>query len=235
MKKVIAIIVMVVMNVIPGNSTLPVVDYTAIANMIQQGLKQIQQYATQLSQLQTEINTYEHQILEATGIAQAAQIYSQVQGLESQVVSTVNMFRNGGGLQGYIQNAQDVNYWLAASNAAYTGNPGSYWSTTQKTANDQMVNLIAQEEKQIDADTQLLSQLQSQSRSAGTQRAALDVANELSSLQQKQLMEIRTLMVGEQQTLAARNASTANGEAMSAAQTQTYFGTQLGAQNHTGW
>jgi P-type conjugative transfer protein TrbJ len=235
MKKTALVFATLIWSASLSYSTLPVIDYTAVANMIQQGLKQIQQYTTQLSQLQTEINTYEHQILQATGIAQAAQIYSQVQSLENQVVSTVNMFRNGGGLQGYIQNAQDVNYWLSASNAAYTGNPGSYWSTTQKTANDQMVNLIAQEEKQIDADTQLLSQLQSQSRSAGTQRAALDVANELSSLQQKQLMEIRTLMVSEQQTLAARNASTANGEAMTAAQTQTYFGTQLGTQNHTGW
>lgn len=218
-----------------SSGTWPVIDYTAIAESIKQGLQQIQIYTNAVSQLQTQINTYEHQVLQATGIAQAAQIYSQVQSLEYQVTGTLNMFRNGGGLQGYIQNAQDVNYWLAASNTSYTGNPGSYWSTTQKTANDQMVNLIAQEEKQIEADTRVLSQLQSQSRSAGTQRAALDVANQLSSLQQKQLMEIRTLMVSEQQALAARNASTANGEAMTAAQSQTYYGTQLGAQNHTGW
>src|SRR5882757_6890418 len=155
--------------------------------MIQQGLRQIQQYLTQVSQLQTAINSYKNQILQATGIAQAAQIYSQVQSLEYQVTGTLNMFRSGGGLQGYIQNARDVNYWMSAPPTQYTGQPGSFWSTTQKTANDQMVQEIAQQEKQIQADSQLLGRLQNQSRSVGTQRQALDVANQLSSLQQKQL------------------------------------------------
>jgi type IV secretion system protein TrbJ len=219
-----------------SRGTLPVIDYNSIAQEIQQGLRQIQQYTTQLSQLQTEVNTYKNQILQATGLAQTAQIWSQAQQTLSSVTGTVNMFRNGGALQGYLQNAQNVNYWLSASpSQQYSSQPAGYWSNTQQAANGQMVKEIAQQEAQIQADAQTLQRLTSQAGSVGTQRQALDLANEMSGLEQKSLLEIRTLLVSEQQAVAARSGTVANGEAMRQAATQQFYGSQIAPQPHTGY
>jgi P-type conjugative transfer protein TrbJ len=98
-----------------------------------------------------------------------------------------------------------------------------------------MVKELAQQESQIQADAQTLGRLQSQAGSVATQRQALDVANEMTGLEQKSLLEIRTLLVSEQQALAARNGTVANHEAMQEAATQQYMNTQLGPQPHTGW
>jgi len=221
--------------ILPGYSTLPVIDYSVLTQSIQQGLRQIQQYTTELNQLETQIGMYRSQLLQATGLAPAAQIWQSAQQTLNSVTGTVNMFRSGGGLEGYLQNARDANYWLSAAPSQYTSQPAGYWSTTQQTANDQMVKEITQQESQIQADAQTLQRLQSQAGSVATQRQALDVANEMAGLEQKSLLEIRTLLVSEQQALAARNGSIANEEAMKQAATQQYFGVQLAPQNHTGW
>ena len=52
---------------------------------------------------------------------------------------------------------------------------------------------------------------------------ALMAANELAALQQEQLLQIRELLLQEQQALAARNATLANDEAMREAATKTIF------------
>jgi P-type conjugative transfer protein TrbJ len=221
--------------ILPGYSTLPVIDYSVLTQSIQQGLRQIQQYTTELNQLETQIGMYKSQLLQATGLAPAAQIWQNAQQTLNSVTGTVNMFRSGGALEGYLQNARDANYWLSTSTSQYTSQSANYWSTTQQTANAEMAKEIAQEETQIQADAQTLQRLQSQAGSVATQRQALDVANEMSGLEQKSLLEIRTLLVSEQQALAARSGTVANKEAMQQAATQQYFGTQLAPQNHTGW
>jgi len=98
-----------------------------------------------------------------------------------------------------------------------------------------MVKEIAQQEAQIQTDAQTLQRLTSQAGSVQTQRQALDLANEMSGLEQKSLLEIRTLMVSQQQALAARSGTVANKEAMSQAVTQQFYGTQIAPQPHTGY
>jgi P-type conjugative transfer protein TrbJ len=235
MKKTLVIITSVILITSFCRGTLPVVDYSAITESIRQGLRQIQQYTTQVSQLQTEIATLKNQLLQATGIAPVAQIWQSAQGTLNQVTGVVNMFRDGGGLQGYLEQAKDVNYWLATPPSQYTNQPANYWSTTQKTANSEMVSLLAKQESELQQDAQALQRLQSQAGSVATQRQALDLANEMSNLEAKSLLEIRTLLVSEEQTLAARNGTVANDEAMHQAATQQYIATQLGPQNQTGW
>ena len=235
MKKILLTITSFVLITSLCRGTLPVVDYSAIAESIKQGLRQIQQYTTELNQLETQIGMYKNMLLQSTGIAPAAQIWSQAQQTLNSVTGTVNMFRNGGQIQGYLQQAKDINYWLATPPTQYTSRPAGYWSTTQQTANSEMVRELAQQEAQIEADSQNLQRLTSQAGSVATQRQALDLANEMSGLEQKSLLEIRTLLVSEQQALAARSGTVANHEAMQEAATQQYISTQLGPQPQTGW
>jgi type IV secretion system protein TrbJ len=216
----------------PGNAALN------SQNLIQTtttALKQVAAYAQQVQQYQLQIRQFQTELLQATGLQPALQIWQDAQGTFNQMKGVVNMFSDSGGLQDYLQNAKDINYWLSTPVNQYTSRPTGYWSTTQKTANDQLVQEISQQEQELAADSQSLARLQSQAGSTVGTKAALDVANEMGGLAQKQLMEIRALLIAQQQTLASRNAANANDEAMKQAATQQYFGTQLGPQPHTGW
>jgi P-type conjugative transfer protein TrbJ len=237
-KTIVSIIVMALVVAIPLTSPgtgIPVFDASNLTQNITTALKQVQAYAQQVQQYQLQLQQYKSQLLQATGISQAAQIWGQAQQTLASVTGTVNMFRNGGALQGYLQNAQNVNYWLASSPTQNGSQSAGYWSNTQHAANGQMVKEIAQQEAQLQADAQTLQRLTSQASSVQTQRQALDLANEMSGLQQKSLLEIRTLLVSQQQAVAARNGATSNDEAMHQAATQQYMNVQLGAQPHTGW
>jgi len=57
----------------------------------------------------------------------------------------------------------------------------------------------------------------------------------LAALQQEQLMQIRVLLLQEQQALVARNATLANDEAMREAATKKFFDIPSITINHTGW
>ncbi len=216
----------------PGNAAL---NTQNLVQTTTTALKQVAAYSQQVQQYQLQLQQYANELKNTLGIAQAAQIWQSAQQTMGSVMGTVNMFRSGGGLDSYLQNARDVNYWLSAPPSQYTSQPAGYWSTTQKTANDQLVQEIANQERQMEVDAQNLERLQQQAGSAAGQMQALTAANQLAALEQQQLLQIRALLVSQQQALAARNGTVANDEAMKQAATQQYFGTQLAPQNHTGW
>src|SRR5690242_110035 len=86
-------------------ATIPVIDYTAVAPMISQGLRQAQQYATQIQQLQTAINSYKAQLLQATGLAEAAKIWSSAQQTMQQLQGVYQSYQaltSNSGLQQYL-------------------------------------------------------------------------------------------------------------------------------------
>ena len=60
-------------------------------------------------------------------------------------------------------------------------------------------------------------------------------ANQLVALQQEQLLQIRALLVQEQQALAARAQTLANDEAMREAATKMFFNVPIINLNNTGW
>jgi P-type conjugative transfer protein TrbJ len=216
-----------------GKSTLPVVDYSAIAESIKQGLEQIRIYTTEVAQLQQQINMYKNMVLQSTGIASAAQIWQDAQRTYGQVMGTIN------GLQGYVNQSRDINYWISSAESAgatqYTQSAG-YWSTTQKTANNQLVQAISKQQAQLSADAATLQRLQTQAGSTAGIKQSLDCANEMSSLMASQLMALRTLMMSEQQAVAARNGALSNNEAIGAANAQNLLNANPSvSQPHTGW
>src|SRR4029077_864107 len=128
---------------------LPVIDYSNLWQNTTTALKAVQSDSQQVQQYQTQLQQWRLELLQATGIAPAAQIWQQAQQTMGGVMGTVNMFRSGGQLEGYLNQFRDVNYWLNAPPSAYTYQPGG--SVMQKQANDQMVRMINQQEQQIQA------------------------------------------------------------------------------------
>ena len=184
----------------------------------------MQQYQLQLQQYANEVKNT---------VAPAAQLWQEAQQTMNSVMGTVGMFQNGSALQNYLNQFQNVNYWLSASPSSYTYQTAG--SVAQKQANDALVKGIVAQQQQIQKDAATLQQLESQASSADGQMKALVAANQLAALQQEQLLQIRELLLQEQQALAARQQTLANDEAMRQAATQKFYPTPLINVNAASW
>lgn len=233
-KSVLTAVTLVVAAALPLSSpgSMPVIDFSNLTQNVITALHQVSAYAQQVQQYQLQLQQYANQIRNT--VAPAAQVWQQAQQTMNSVMGTVNMFQGGQSqLQGYLNQFQNVNYWLSASPSSYTWQTAG--SLAQKQANDALVNGIVAQQAQIRTDAATLERLQSQASTAEGQMAALMAANQLAALQQEQLLQIRALLVQEQQALAARSQTLANDEAMRQAATKKFFDVPLITLPHTGW
>jgi P-type conjugative transfer protein TrbJ len=234
-KRVVILVALILLSALPLTSPgtgIPVIDASNLTQNVVTAMKQVSAYAQQVQQYQLQLQQYANQVKNT--VAPVAQVWQAAQGTMNSVMGTVNMFQgNGSPLQGYLNQFQNVNYWLSASPSSYTYQTAG--SIAQKQANDAMVKGIVAQQAQIRADAATLERLQSQASTADGQMKALYAANQLAALQQEQLLQIRALLVQEQQALAARGQTLANDEAMREAATKKFFDVPLITVNHTGW
>ena len=90
----------------------PVLDTSNLTQNVVTALHQVSAYAQQVQQYQLQLQQYANQIKNT--LAPIAQVWQAAQGTMSTVLGTVSMFQNGSQLQGYLNQFQDVNYWLSA-------------------------------------------------------------------------------------------------------------------------
>jgi P-type conjugative transfer protein TrbJ len=214
-----------------STGTMPVIDYSNLTQNITTALHQVSAYAKQVQQYQLQLEQYANEVKNT--VAPAAQLWQEAQQTMNSVMGTVGMFQNGSALQNYLNQFQNVNYWLSASPSSYTYQTAG--SVAQKQANDALVKGIVAQQQQIQKDAATLQQLESQASSADGQMKALVAANQLAALQQEQLLQIRELLLQEQQALAARQETLANDEAMRQAATQKFYQTPLINVNAASW
>ena len=213
-------------------AVIPVEDYAALPHIIETDLKTVAAYAQQVQQYQLQIQQYVNQLKNTLGITPALQIWQSAQQTMGSLMGVVSIFKNGS-LANTLSQFQNVNYWLQVPPNSMTFQTSG--SVFQKQANDAMMEGLVKQTAQIQTDAATLERLQSQAGSATGQMQALSAANELAALEQAQLLQIRALLVQEQQALAARNATSANDGAMRQAATQQYYGTQLAPEANQGW
>jgi type IV secretion system protein TrbJ len=224
-------VVLVAALPISSPGTMPVIDYSNLTQNITTALHQVSAYAQQVQQYQLQLQQYANQVRNT--VAPAAQVWQQAQQTMNSVMGTVGVFQNGSALQGYLNQFQNVNYWLSAPPGNYTYQTAG--SIAQKQANDALVKGIVAQQQQIQKDAATLQQLQSQASTADGQMKALMAANQLAALQQEQLLQIRALLVQEQQALAARGQTLANDEAMREAATKKFYQTPPINVNAASW
>lgn len=201
---------------------------SALENVMQT-IKQVEQYSTQLQQYETQLQQYQNMIQNtaqpATSIwNQATSTMNKLRGL----TDTLSYYKNQlGSIDAYTSNFKDtaayrnspcfsVNgctpaEWQAMKNTAWLG------SASQKSANDAVFRGLDQQQNSLEADAQKLEDLQNSAQGATGQMQALGYANQLASAQTNQLMQIRGLMIAEQNAMTARNATLADKEAQQAA------------------
>lgn len=210
----------------PVYAGIPVVDGTNLMQNIISATEAVAQTAKQIQQYQTQLQQYENQLQNT--MAPAAYIWDQAQSTIDDLTHATNTlayYQNQlGSLDAYISKFQDVAYYR--SSPCFNGSGGCtpaeqaameenrrLASESQKTANDALFESLKLQHENLQADARQLHRLQSAAQGADGQLAAIGYANQLASNQANQLLQIRSLLIAQQNAEAARLASESDAHA----------------------
>ena len=189
---------------------------------VSQTLKQVEEYATQLQQ-------YENQLKNT--VAPAAYVWDQANSTMNKLrgaTDTLSYYKQqAGSIDGYLSKFQDVNYYKGSpcfssgscspAERAAIQQSQVLGSQAQKRANDAMFQGLDQQQNNLQSDAAQLQLLQSQAGSADGQMKAIQAGNQLASNQANQLLQIRGLMITQQNAIATKMQADADREAQYAA------------------
>lgn len=211
----------------PAHAGIPVVDGTNLTQNVMAAVENVAQTLKQIQQYQTQLQQYENQLQNT--MAPAAYIWDQAQSTMNNLRSAMNTldhYQNQlGSLDAYLGKFQDVAYYR--SSPCFNGSGGctdAEWaamnenrrlaSESQKKANDALFRTLSQQQDALQDDARTLEQLQSRAQGADGQMQALGYANQLASQQSNQLLQMRAILVAQQQAVAAQMQSQNDREAI---------------------
>ena len=193
---------------------LPVIDIanikqTTITAMesVDQTLKQIEEYKTQLMQ-------YENMIRNT--LAPPAYIWGKALYTMNKLMHLTNTIRyyeqTYGGLDAYMQRFRNVEYYRSSpcfsleekcnEGAWKLLKEGQNTSTdAQKKANDGLLTGLSEHQGQMPIDAAQLQMLQQKTETAEGQMAALQYANQLAAFQANQLLQMRQMLITQHNAL----------------------------------
>ncbi|MCU7800486.1 MAG: P-type conjugative transfer protein TrbJ [gamma proteobacterium symbiont of Lucinoma myriamae] len=208
---------------IAHSTGIPVVDVVrnAIANLqlSKEALavaEAIKQTAQQIMEYQLQIQQYENMVKNT--IAPAVQIWdaanSTMNNLRSATDTLTGLKTKYFNLNNYLSKFGDLDYYRNSPCYNGTGCTAAQWkaiqdlqimaSEAQKRANDAVFQGLDLQQDSIIADSKQLEKLQSAAKSATGRLQALGYANQLASNQTNQLLQIRSLLVTQQNAEATR-------------------------------
>ncbi|HAX9549881.1 P-type conjugative transfer protein TrbJ [Escherichia coli] len=216
--------------VTPAQAGIPVIDGTNLSQTTITAIQQVAQVQKQIEQYRTQLQQYEN-MLQNT-MAPAAYIWAQAQSTINrlmQAVDTLNYYKNqAGSIDAYLSKFKDVNYYksspcfngggcTAAEKAAMEENRNRS-NEARKKANDALFRGLDQQQDNLKADARTLQRLQSSAQGARGQMEAIGYANQFASQQASQLLQIRGLLIAQQNAIATREAAQQDQDARDAAQ-----------------
>jgi P-type conjugative transfer protein TrbJ len=226
---------------------IPVIDGANLTQTVMTAVESVAQTLKQIEQYRTQLQQYEN-MLQNTA-APSAYIWDQAQATMSQLRQAINTLdyykRQMGSLDGYLAKFQDVSYYrssrcfsMGCSKAeldALMQASNTMNSQAQKKANDALFKGLDQQQDAIENDARQLERLQSSAQGATGQMQAIGFANQLASNQANQLLQIRGLLMAQQNTIATRNQVLADREAIEAAADENFRKGEFKPSPVRGW
>ncbi|WP_041543101.1 P-type conjugative transfer protein TrbJ [Oceanimonas sp. GK1] len=211
---------------VPVQAGIPVVDSTNLAQNTMSAMEAVAQTLKQIQQYQTQLQQYENQLQNT--MAPAAYIWDQAQATINDLVQATNTLQHYknqlGSLDAYLGKFQDVAYYRGSP--CFNGSGGCtpseqaameenrrLVSESQKKANDALFRGLEQQQDNLQTDARQLQRLQSAAQGADGQLAAIGYANQLASNQANQLLQIRSLLIAQQNAVGTRMQADADREA----------------------
>ncbi|WP_266035001.1 P-type conjugative transfer protein TrbJ [Brucella intermedia] len=209
----------------PAHAGIPVLDGTNLSQTTVTAIQQVAQVQKQIEQYRTQLQQYEN-MLQNT-VAPAAYIWDQAQttinGLMQSIDTLNNLTNQAGSLDAYLGKFQDISYYKSSPCFTSSGcsdteraafeKTRDLASQSQKAANDALFKGIKDQQDNLKADARQLERLQSKAQGAQGQMEAIGYANQLASQQANQLLQIRGLLLAQQNAIGARMQAQADREA----------------------
>ena len=230
----------------PADAGIPVIDATNLSQTTVAAIENVAQTLKQIEQYRTQLQQYENQLRNT--IAPAVYIWDQAQatinGLMN-AIDTLNYYKNKvGSLDAYLSKFQDVAYYRNSPCYTATGCSDAereaiaenrrFASESQKKANDALIRGLDRQQDSLKIDALTLEQLQDSAQGATGQMQAIQYANQLASQQTNQLLQIRALLIAQQNAIATRMQAEADKEAQTmAADEQFRSGSYRASTNRT--
>jgi P-type conjugative transfer protein TrbJ len=217
------------------NAGVPVIDGTNLSQNILSAIEDVAQTIKQVEQYGTQLQQYENELKNT--IAPAAYIWDKAQStmnLLQNATDTLNYYKNrAGNIDGYLSKFQDVSYYRSSpcyssggctpTEKAAIEQSQVLGSQAQKRANDAMFQGLDQQQQYLQNDAAQLQLLQSQAGGADGQMKAIQAGNQLASHQANQLLEIRGLMITQQNAIATRDQVLVDREAHQQAASEMHY------------
>jgi len=226
-----------------AHAGIPVIDASNLSQnvvtalqSVSMALQQIQQYQTQLQQYQ---NMLQNTAAPLTNIWDASQ---QTMGQLNASINSLSYYKNQlGSINSYLGKFGDTATYMNSPCYSPTGCTPAQWAAltntrvlgnqSQKRATDALFQGLDQQQTNMVNDAATLQQLQNSAQGASGQLQATGYANQLASHASNQLLQIRGLLIAQQNVIATRNQALADKEAQeSAAAAQFRAGTFRASQ-----
>jgi P-type conjugative transfer protein TrbJ len=221
--------------VAPAYAGLPVIDSSNLSQNIVTAAENVAQTLKQIQQYQTQLQQYENMLRNTTAPAQniwdaATTTMNRLRGS----IDTLSYYKtNLGSIDAYLGKFKDTaayrgspcysvsgctpDQWAALKNAEI------YGSESQKKSTDALFKGLDLQQDNLQSDAIQLQRLQVSAQGADGQLQAIGYANQLASQQSNQLLQIRGLLIAQQNALATRNQALADNEAKQEAASDKHF------------
>ncbi|MEG2900601.1 MAG: P-type conjugative transfer protein TrbJ [Massilia sp.] len=225
---------MMVVSSIPGVITpayagIPVIDGANLGQNIMNVIESVAHTAKQIQQYQTQLQQYENMLKNTT--QPSMQIWDAATTTMNQLrgsIDTLNYYKTSlGSIDAYLGKFKDTAGYRANPCFSPTGCTPAEWSAlkdqerigseSQKKATDALFKGLEKQQDAMEIDATQLQRLQSAANGAQGQMEAIGYANQLASHQSNQLLQIRGLLIAQQNAVATRNQALADREAKEAA------------------
>lgn len=200
---------------LPVQAGIPVIDGGNLTQNVMTAMESVAQTLKQIEQYQTQLQQYENQLQNT--LAPAAHIWDQATRTMDNLRSAINTLdyyqHQLGSLDAYLGKFQDVAYYRGSP--CFNGTGGcteAEWTAmntnrqlaneSQKRANDDLFHTLKHQQDALQTDARTLERLQSAAQGADGQLQALGYANQLASQQANQLLQMRSMLVAQQQVAA---------------------------------
>ncbi|MDO9187780.1 MAG: P-type conjugative transfer protein TrbJ [Bacteroidia bacterium] len=191
-------------------------NITSAVSEVTQELKQVEQYTAQLRELMVakqQLDDMRQNTQQLTNFN-----WDDAQGTLAQLLSatnTIDQYKNQlGSFDSFLGKFQAIDYYrnlpcigtdtCTAADRAKIAESDQFSSESRKKANDALLKGVDLQQQTLQKDTEHLRALQRNAQSSTGRMQVLQAANELASEQTNQLLQIRGLLVAQQNALATQ-------------------------------
>lgn len=222
-------------SAMPAYAGVPVIDGANLGQNLMTAFESVSQTLKQIQQYQTQLQQYENQLKNT--LQPSSQIWDNATTTMNRLrgaIDTLEYYQNNlGSIDAYLGRFKDTAAYRSSPCYSASGCTAAEWqamkatemfgSEAQKRANDALFRGLKTQQQNLESDASQLQRLQSSAQGAEGQLQAIAYANQLASHQSNQLLQIRGLLIAQQNIIATRNQVLSDNEAKQKAASDKRF------------